>query len=95
MLQECQNPFIEYFSTAYELLREVATVDPTVHAVTTVDWSSLLACLIALCNTRTENVPTTSEIGGMVVGTAYSTNMWDIVLRLKTPADSENCPLGL
>jgi hypothetical protein len=64
-------------------------------SVTKMDWGSLPARPIAGCNTCTENVPTTSEIGGMVVDTAYSSNVRDIVLHLRVPADGENNPLSL
>ncbi len=37
MLHECQNPFIERFTTAYERLQEVAAADPMVDPVTTID----------------------------------------------------------
>ncbi len=46
------------------------------------DRGSLPARLVAGHNTRIENIPTTSEIGGVVVDTDYSSNVWDIVLRL-------------
>ncbi len=94
MLHECQNPFIERFQTAYERLREAAAVDPTVDPVTTMDCSSLPARLVAGRNTCTENVPTTSEIGGVVVDTACSANVRDIVLCLQAPANGEGNSLG-
>ncbi len=59
------------------------------------DRGCLPARLVAGCNTRTENVPTTTEIGGVVVDTAYSSNVRDIVLRLRAPANNENNPRGL
>jgi hypothetical protein len=95
MLHECQNPFIERFQTAYERLREAAATDPTVDPVTTMNWGSLPARLVAGQNTRTENVPTTSEIGGIAVDTAYSANVRDIVLRLRAPANGDSNALGL
>ncbi len=95
MLHECQNPFIERFQTAYERLREAAAIDPTVDPMTTMDRGSLPARLVAGRNTRTENVPTTSEIGGVVVDTSYSANVRDIVLRLRAPANGEGNALGL
>ncbi len=82
MLHECQNPFIERFKTAHERLQEAATADPTVDPVTTMDRGSLPARLVAGRNTRTENVPTTTDIGKVVADTVYSFNVRDIVLRL-------------
>ncbi len=95
MLHECQNPFIEWFKAAYERLQEAAAADPTVDPVTTMDRGSLLARLVAGRNTRTENVPTTTDIGGVVVDTAYSSNVRDIVLRLRGPANNDRNSQGL
>ncbi len=95
MLNECGNPFIERFQTAYERLQEAAAADPTVDPVTTMDRGCLPARLVAGRNTRTENIPTTTEIGSVVVDTAYSSNVRDIVLRLRAPANNENNPRGL
>jgi hypothetical protein len=56
------------------------------------DQSGLLAHLVAGRKTCTENVPTTSEKCGVVVDTAYSANVQDVVLCLRAPADVENSP---
>jgi hypothetical protein len=95
MLHECQNPFIERFKTAYERLQEAVAADPIVDPVTTVDRGSLLARLVAGRNTRTENVLTTTDINGVVVDTAYSANVRDIVLRLRAPANNDRNSQGL
>jgi hypothetical protein len=95
MLHECHNPFIKRFKTAYERLQEAATADPTVDPATTMDCESLPAWLVAGCNTHTENVPSITDIGGVVVDTAYSSNVQDIVLRLRAPANNNRNSQGL
>jgi hypothetical protein len=95
MRQDCHNPFIEQYKTASERLREEAAADTTIDPVTTMDRRSLLACLVAGRNTCTKNILTTSEIGGVVFDTVYSSNVQDIVLRLQAPANGEHNPGGL
>jgi hypothetical protein len=80
MLQECQNPLSEPFKIAYERLQEVAAADPIVDPVTTMGSGSLPARLVAGHNTRTEYVQITTDIGSVMVDTAYSSNVRDIVL---------------
>jgi hypothetical protein len=92
MLQNCHNLFIERYKTASERTREAAAVDPIIDSVITTGRGSLPARLVAGRNTHTENILTTSERGGVVVDTAYSSNVRDIVLRLQAPADGECNP---
>jgi hypothetical protein len=51
--------------------------------------------LVAGCNTLTENVLTTTEISGVVIDTAYSSNVLDIVLCLHAPTNNEHNPWGV
>jgi hypothetical protein len=81
-LHECQNLFIEGLKTANERLQEAAAVDPTIDPVKMIDRGSFSARLVAGRNIPTENVPTTTHLGSVVIDTAYCSNVRDIVLRL-------------
>ncbi len=50
---------------------------------------------VAGCINCTENVPTMTDIGGVVVDIAYSSNVQDIALRLQAPANINGNSQGL
>ncbi len=95
MLNECRNPFNEQLQTVYERLSEAAAADPTVDPVTIMDRGRLPARLVAGRNTLNENIPKSIKVGGLVVDTAYSSNVKDIILCLRALANNENNPRGL
>jgi hypothetical protein len=95
MLHECQFPFIKQLKTAYKRVQEVAAADPMVDSITTIDCGSLPARLVAGCNTRSENLPTRANMGGVVIDSTFSLNFWDIYLCLQAPANNDHSFLGL
>jgi hypothetical protein len=63
-LHSCGNPFINRYKHAYERLMDEGRTNPDPRAVLQMD--SLHSELIAGCNTRTENSPTTEEVAGII-----------------------------
>jgi hypothetical protein len=63
-LHSCGNPFINRFKHAYERLMDEGHTNPDPLVFLQID--SLHLELIAGCNTRTENLPTTEEVVGII-----------------------------